>query len=153
MLKINIIMKKPFFFMLMLISGLLIADKVPVRLFVSAPEVDINGQKYTGRPSTVALMSNGRSQEVELYNDNGLIIKANYDISTHDGVKRSNLKKSSVDVEANYTFYYNGEKRKVKTKRIFYLTDDKKFDEEQTAYFKKGINNIPVKIKYTCMLE
>jgi hypothetical protein len=56
-------------------------------------------------------------------------------------------------VDVNYIFIYKGKKNKIKTERIFYLDDDGKFEEEQTAVFKEGINNKLIAIMYECILE
>lgn len=101
----------------------------------------------------VMLKNNSSKEEIELYNGPDLIIMASYKLSTNDGVRRSNLKKSAVNVIVNYKFIYKGKKNKVKTERIFYLDDERKFEEEQTAVFKEGINNKLITIKYICTLN
>jgi hypothetical protein len=106
-----------------------------------------------GNDNQVILKNNRSKEEVELYNNNGLVVKATYQVSTNNGVRRSNLKKSAVNVDVNYIFIYKGKKNKIKTERIFYLDDDKKFEEEQTAVFKEGINNKLINIMYECILE
>jgi hypothetical protein len=106
-----------------------------------------------GNDNQVILKNNRSKEEVELYNSNGLVIKVTYQVSTNNGVRRSNLKKSAVNVDVNYFFIYKGKKNKIKTERIFYLDDDKKFEEEQTAFFKEGINNKLINIMYECILE
>ena len=45
--------------------------------------------------------------------------------------------------------FYQNDKKKVKTERIFYLDDDKKFTEEQKVFFQYGIKNTLIKIKYS----
>lgn len=106
-----------------------------------------------GNDNQVILKNNRSKEEVELYNSNGLVIKVTYQVSTNNGVRRSNLKKSAVNVDVNYFFIYKGKKKKIKTERIFYLDDDKKFEEAQTAVFKEGINNKLIAIMYECILE
>jgi hypothetical protein len=106
-----------------------------------------------GNDNQVILKNNRSKEEVELYNSNGLVIKVTYQVSTNNGVRRSNLKKSAVNVDVNYFFIYKGKKNKIKTERIFYLDDDKKFEEAQTAVFKEGINNKLIAIMYECILE
>jgi hypothetical protein len=106
-----------------------------------------------GNNTQVILKNNSSKEEITLFSSNNLTIKATYKVYTNSGVRRSNLKKSAVNVEVNYTFIHKGKKNKVKTERIFYLDDDKKFEEEQTAIFKEGINNKLIKIKYECVLN
>jgi hypothetical protein len=101
----------------------------------------------------LSLKNNGGFQEVELFNENNLKIKASYKINTHFAVRRSNLKKSAVNVKIVYTFFYQGKKNKIKVQRIFYLDDEKSFEEEQTAIFRNGINNKLFHLKYNCIVN
>ncbi len=74
-------------------------------------------------------------------------------MSTNNTVRRSNLKKSAVNFRINYVFIYNGKKQKVKTQRIFYLDEERTFEETQMAAFMDGINNTIITLKYQCMLN
>lgn len=96
----------------------------------------------------VFLTNKGGFQEVEIFNERNVWIKAAYKIRTNNGVRRSNLKKSAVDVDIVYTFIYEGKKNKIKVRRTFYLDDEKTFEESQTALFKSGINNKLFTLKY-----
>lgn len=146
-------MKQLIILLTFLMSNASFAEKITVRLKISNTEVIFNNQVNSGSPVEIELLSNGKSQEVEIYSNNEIRITGKFDVSTHEKVRRSNLKKSSIDVEAVYVFYYKNEVRKIPTKQIFYLTDDSKFDVNQKAYFKNGIKNIPLELKFTCMLE
>jgi hypothetical protein len=106
-----------------------------------------------GREKEVEIKNNSSKEGLELFNNSELNIKATYKLSTNNGVRRSNLKKSAVNVDVNYVFTYKGKKNKVKTERIFYMDDDQKFEEEQTAVFKEGIKNKLITIKYNCVLN
>jgi hypothetical protein len=106
-----------------------------------------------GREKEVEIKNNSSKEELELFNNSELTIKATFKLSTNNGVRRSNLKKSAVNVDVNYVFTYKGKKNKVKTERIFYMDDDQKFEEEQTAVFKEGIKNKLITIKYNCVLN
>jgi hypothetical protein len=106
-----------------------------------------------GKDNHVVLENNSSKEETELINTNNLIIKASYQVSTNNTVRRSNLKKSAVNVRINYVFIYNGKKQKVKTQRIFYLDEERTFEETQMAAFMNGINNTIITLKYQCMLN
>ncbi len=88
-----------------------------------------------GKDNHVVLENNSSKEETELINTNNLIIKASYQVSTNNSVRRSNLKKSAVNVRINYVFFLNGKKQKVKTQRIFYLDEERTFEETQIAAF------------------
>jgi hypothetical protein len=106
-----------------------------------------------GDDNHVVLQNNSSKEETVLINTNNLVVKASYKVSTNKSVRRSNLKKSAVNVEVNYVFIYNGNKQKVKTQRIFYLDDERTFEEAQMASFMNGINNTVIRINYKCMLN
>jgi hypothetical protein len=106
-------------------------------------------ETYLGNDGTIVLKNNSSKEEVEIYNKNGLLILATFKLSTNNGVRRSNLKSSAVNININYKIYYQNDKKKVKTERIFYLDDDKKFTEEQKVFFQYGIKNTLIKIKYS----
>jgi hypothetical protein len=125
----------------------------PVNLKISNISVTYNDSITNGNPIEIPLMSNGKSQIVELFSDEEVRVLGKFHVSTHEKVRRSNLKKSAIDVEAEYVFYYKNETRKVPTKQIFYLTDDLQFKVHQTAYFKKGIKNYPIELDFTAILE
>jgi hypothetical protein len=125
----------------------------PVKLKLSNIGVTYNDSITKGNPIEIPLMSNGKSEIVELFSDEEVRVLGKFQVSTHEKVRRSNLKKSAIDVEAEYVFYYKNETRKVPTKQIFYLTDDLQFKVHQTAYFKKGIKNYPIELDFTAILE
>ena len=99
-----------------------------------------------GKDNHVVLENNSSKEETDLINTNNLIIKASYQVSTNNTVRRSNLKKSAVNFRINYVFIYNGKKQKVKTQRIFYLDEERTFEETQMAAFMDGINHHYIKI-------
>lgn len=107
----------------------------------------------TGKDNHVVLEINSSKEETELINANNIIIKASYQVSTNNTVRRSNLKKSAVNIRINYVFIYNGKKQKVKTQRIFYLDEERTFEETQMAAFMDDINNTIITLKYQCMLN
>jgi hypothetical protein len=141
-------MKKYYLITILLFNIFLVSKAQYVNLKISAFEVMIAKETYLGNDGTIVLKNNSSKEEVEIYNKNGLIILATFKLSTNNGVRRSNLKSSAVNVNINYKIYYQNDKKKVKTKRIFYLDDDKKFTEEQKVFFQYGIKNTLIKIKY-----
>jgi hypothetical protein len=141
-------MKKYYLITILLFNIFLVSKAQYVNLKISAFEVMIAKETYLGNDGTIVLKNNSSKEEVEIYNKNGLIILATFKLSTNNGVRRSNLKSSAVNVNINYKIYYQNDKKKVKTERIFYLDDDKKFTEEQKVFFQYGIKNTLIKIKY-----
>jgi hypothetical protein len=141
-------MKKYYLITILLFNIFLVSKAQYANLKISAFEVMIAKETYLGNDGTIVLKNNSSKEEVEIYNKNGLIILATFKLSTNNGVRRSNLKSSAVNVNINYKIYYQNDKKKVKTKRIFYLDDDKKFTEEQKVFFQYGIKNTLIKIKY-----
>jgi hypothetical protein len=124
-----------------------------VKLKISDISVTYNDRITNGNPIVIPLLSNSKTQTIELFNDEELQVLGKFQVSTHEKVRRSNLKKSSIDVDAEYIFKYKNETRKVPTKQIFYLTDDLQFKVHQTTYFKKGIKNYPIELDFTATLE
>jgi hypothetical protein len=146
-------MKKQLLFICLILNCTVALKAQYVNLQISKLNVHFVNDTLRGSNSNIILQNNSSKQKVELFNSNNLTIKATYKINTNTGVRRSNLKNSAVNVYINYTFYYKDKKQKVKTERIFYLDDDKKFEEEQKAIFKEGINNKLIRIKYDCVLN
>lgn len=147
-------MKKLLFFSLIIFNFIQSTNAQYVNVDISKMRIII-AKKDTiqGNNTQVILKNKSSKEEVILFNNSNLKITATYKVYTNEGVRRSNLKKSAVNVEVNYTFFYNGKKNKIKTERIFYLDDDRKFEEEQMAVFKEGINNKLIQIKYECVLN
>ncbi len=142
-------MKKSYLITILLLNIFLISKAQYVNLKISDFEVMIAKETYLGNDGTIVLKNNSSKEEVEIYNKNGLLILATFKLSTNNGVRRSNLKSSAVNININYKIYYQNDKKKVKTERIFYLDDDKKFTEEQKVFFQYGIKNTLIKIKYS----
>lgn len=94
--------------------------------------------------------NNGYYAEATLVKTNTLSVLAKYQVFTNKTARRSKLKKTSVNVRINYVFTYKGKKQKIKTQRIFYLNDPRKFDEKQKAVFIDGIDNTIIILKYKC---
>jgi hypothetical protein len=100
--------------------------------------------------NNIYIENNGYHAEATLVKTNSLNVSAKYQVFTTKTARRSNLKRSSVNVRINYVFTYKGKKQKIKTQRIFYLNDPRKFDEKQKAVFLDGIDNTIIILRYKC---
>lgn len=145
-------MKKIIYLTILVFNFCAIANAQYVKIKFSNLYVVIGKDTLKGFDGYIDLKNNSSKEEGIIFRNSSLEIKASYKVSTNN-VRRSNLRKSAVDVNINYVFFYNGNKQKVKTERIFYLDDDMKFTEEQRAIFKEGIRNKIVHISYDCVLE
>jgi hypothetical protein len=145
-------MKKIIFLGVLIFNLSLISNAQYVKIKMSNLNIVIGKDTIKGNDGFILLKNNSNKEESLLFSNSNLEIKATYKVNTNN-VRRSNLRKSAVDVNINYTFYYNSKKQKVKTERIFYLADDMKFNEQQRAIFKEGIKNKIINISYDCVLE
>ncbi len=100
--------------------------------------------------NNIYIENNSYYAEATLVKTNTLDVFAKYQVFTNKTARRSKFKKTSVNVRINYVFTYKGKKQKIKTQRIFYLNDPRKFDEKQKAVFLDGIDNTTIILRYKC---
>lgn len=112
--------------------------------------VTSNNDTIQGDSNNIYIENNSYYAEATLVKTNSLIVLAKYQVFTTKTARRSNLKRSAVNVRINYVFTYKGKKQKIKTQRIFYLNDPKKFDEKRKAIFLDGIDNTIIILRYKC---
>jgi len=123
-----------------------------VKLDISKINVTVKDQKFDGRAFSVDMKVEKSSDEISLFKNEQTEITAIYKIKKFDGTRRSNLKKTSIQLDISYFFYYGGKKVKKEMLKNFYLNDDRTFEETENAAFMNGISNTVIKISYTGIL-
>ena len=124
-------------------------DAQIVNLDVYKITVNINDQKFDATPLSIELITERSTNAITLFKNNQLEIKAVYTLKKFEGTRRNSLKKTSLQLQIDYVFYYadkNLEKQKMKN---FYINNDRTFEESETATFMNGISNTLIKISFT----
>jgi hypothetical protein len=123
-----------------------------VKLTISNLEVNIKDQKFEGNPFTVQMKVNRRTDRISIFKSNETEIKASYKLLKFGGVRRSNLKKTSLQLDIKYYFYYKGKKVKKNVQKDLYVNNDRQFEENEKAIFMRGISNTVITITYKGVL-
>jgi len=124
-----------------------------VTLNLNNIEASTKTENFAGQPQTIMLKVGSKSGKFTLINDRSLDVKAVYKIRNYRGVRRSNMKKSSIRIFIEYYFTYNGQTVNRKEERLFYMEDELRFDELEKENFQSGIKNTVLTLKYSAVIK
>lgn len=102
---------------------------------------------------TIIMKVGKESDEVLIANMGGLNISARFRIRDYDGVRRSNTKKTMIRMFITYYFDFNGKRTKRHEERMFFMDDDRTFEESIKQVFQEGINNKVFTLTYKGALQ
>ena len=119
-----------------------------LNLDVSKIIVNINDQKFDAVPLSIEMYIGKSTNKISIYRNNQVEIIAIYTLKKFDGTRRSNMKKTSLQLQIDYEFYYANKIIKKPKVKNFYLTNDRTFEESETTTFMNGITNTLIKISY-----
>lgn len=119
-----------------------------IKLSINDMHVKVKDVVYDAPSGYIDLRLNSMSDEMVLLSNQNVEVRAKYKLTDFNGVKRSNMKNSSIKLTVKYVFSFNGKNIKREVERFYYLDDERTFQEKEKAVFKEGISNTIVEISY-----
>jgi hypothetical protein len=123
-----------------------------LKLQLSGITMKISGQDFTFPDMEVLIMENKSTPSIVIAKQDDITISVSYKIQRmHSRI--SQHKDSGVRLKMEYTCIKNGKRKKLPVERMFYLNNERKFTENQKFFFKKGISNTVIEIKYNALFS
>jgi hypothetical protein len=119
-----------------------------IKLNISDMHVKVKDKLYDAPSGYFNLELNAMTDERVLFSNENVEVRAKYKLTDFSGVKRSNMKNSSIKLTVKYAFIFQGKTIKREVERFYYLDDERTFQEKEKAVFKEGISNTIVEISY-----
>jgi hypothetical protein len=145
-------MKKLLIFIYLLLPAVLLAQN-QARVLISNVNVVGDGVSTAKAYSfNIDLNEGKRENNFVLFNDPGLIIKADFRIVAYN-TKRSSVKAGSIKLKAVY-FLYAGEKRDKRTSEyIMYNGQERGIQVKETFIITNGLNSNKYTLTYTARIK
>ncbi|MEI6881017.1 MAG: hypothetical protein WCK82_06790 [Bacteroidota bacterium] len=119
-----------------------------IKLNISDMHIKVKDRVYDAPSGYFTLELNSMTDERVLFSNETVEVRARYKLTDFSGVKRSNMKNSSIKLTVKYAFIFQGKTIKREVERFYYLDDERTFQEKEKAVFKEGISNTIVEISY-----
>ena len=119
-----------------------------IKLNISDMHIKVKDRVYDAPSGYFTLELNSMTEERVLFSNETVEVRARYKLTDFSGVKRSNMKNSSIKLTVKYAFIFQGKTIKREVERFYYLDDERTFQEKEKAVFKEGISNTIVEISY-----
>jgi len=119
-----------------------------IKLNISDMHIKVKDHVYDAPSGYFDLQLNSMTDERVLFSNETVEVRAKYKLTDFSGVKRSNMKNSSIKLTVKYAFIFHGKTIKREVERFYYLDDERTFQEKEKAVFKEGISNTIVEISY-----
>lgn len=145
-------MKTTMFTILMMAFSFFAFAQKNATIRIESVTVKVNGQEFKGGPVNIPLEIKDKTLPTIIYSDGDLVITATYklfDVKSY----RSQSKSSSIKFKIEYTCKYKGKKVERKVERMFFLNDQRAFDEKDTFVITDGIKNFKIELMYTGVLQ
>lgn len=140
MLKINLTFLAIAFFM--------IGKAQQISMTLSEISASTKTENFSGNNQTVSLKVGSESDKITLISSGSLTVQVKIKVRDYDGARRSNMKKSMVRIFITYYFEYKGMKSKRVEERMFFMDDERKFEESVKQVFQQGIKNTVLTVKF-----
>jgi len=135
-------------FIIFLIKPLQAQDNLKLQL--SGITMILPGQDFTFPDMEVLIMENKSTPSTVIAKKDEITISVSYKIQRmHSRI--SQHKDSGVRLKMEYTCIKSGKKKKLPVERMFYLNNERKFTESQKFFFKNGISNTVIEVKYNAV--
>jgi len=119
-----------------------------IKLNINDMHIKVKDRVYDAPSGYFTLELNSMTEERVLFSNETVEVRARYKLTDFSGVKRSNMKNSSIKLTVKYAFIFQGKTIKREVERFYYLDDERTFQEKEKAVFKEGISNTIVEISY-----
>ncbi len=119
-----------------------------IKLNISDMHIKVKDRLYDAPSGYFSLELNTMTDERVLFSNETVEVRAKYKLTDFSGVKRSNMKNSSIKLTLKYAFLFHGKTIKREVERFYYLDDERTFQEKEKAVFKEGISNTIIEISY-----
>lgn len=137
--------------MLMLTGASLLAqDKLSMQIL--NVKVTQQGNESVGNNQTVDLYINRTTPFFTLLNDGNISVAVSYKLVAYNS-RRSENKNSGIKLKVTYRCDTQGKKIVNKVERMFFLKDDRTFDEKENFVVAGRLKNQVIQLTYTGQLE
>lgn len=138
----------------MLLMAMAIASQAQDKLAMKITNVkaEQNGSTVTGPDQTIDLFINRNTPVITLVNDAGLKIGVSYKLVAYNSARSEN-KNSGIKLKVRYICETGGKKIETKVERMFFLKDDRTFEEKENFVVAGRLKNQVIKLNYTGELE
>lgn len=125
-------------------------DKLSMSL--SSIQVDNQGAIIPGPDQTIDLYINKNTPLIPLVNDGGVKVAVSYKLVSYNS-RRSENKNAGIKLKVRYVCETGGKKIENKIERMFFLKDDRSFDEKENFVITGRLKSQIIKLSYTAQLE
>lgn len=137
-------------FAMALATSVFAQDKLAMK--ISQVKADQNGTVVSGPDQTIDLYINKNTPLITLVNDAGLKIGVSYKLVAYNS-RRSENKNAGIKLKVRYVCETGGKKIETKVERMFFLKDDRSFDEKENFVVAGRLKSQVIKLNYTGELE
>lgn len=122
------------------------------RINVNQVTVKTGNQQLTGGAVSIPLELRDKTNAVTLFANEDIKITVRYKLLDMKS-GRSDNKASGIRFKIEYTCTYKGKTEKRQVERMFFINDQRAFDEKEAFIFNNKISNTKIAFSYTGVLE
>lgn len=135
-----------------LLAGASVFAQDKLSMQIQNIKVTQQGNESAGTDQNIDLYINRTTPLITLFNDGNTKVAVSYKLVAYNS-RRSENKNSGIKLKVSYRCDTQGKKIENKVERMFFLKDDRTFDEKENFVIAGRLKNQVIQLTYTGQLE